>query len=45
MLRTNCSHSERSEAESKDPVEATLKIAQWGPSISLGMTMRESVVL
>jgi hypothetical protein len=31
-------HPERSEAESKDPVEVTLKITHRDPSTSLGMT-------
>jgi hypothetical protein len=31
-------HPERSEAESKDPVEVTLKVMRRDPSTSLGMT-------
>jgi hypothetical protein len=37
MLKNAC-HPERSEAESKDPVEVSLKVASRDPSTSLGMT-------
>jgi (E)-4-hydroxy-3-methylbut-2-enyl-diphosphate synthase len=38
LLKDVLRHPERSQAESKDPVEATLKEAQRDPSASLGMT-------
>ena len=38
------SHSERSEAESKNPVEVTLELPERNPATSLGMTGMERKV-